>query len=122
MFFTKKRIWKLFRKDLLYMRGFFLGLFCFLAGFSGSAAVNLTKKFVKKLIIGKAVSVYDLHNRIFCGDQFVMDMGEPYLVNMAGKIHSHLLFEKTAEIFPVQSQFSGNILQKNGMPVIFFHI
>lgn len=122
VFYKKREYKKLFRKDLFYMGRLFLILFCFLAGFSGSAAVDFPEKFMKEFVIGKAVSVYDVHDRIFCGDQLVMDMGEPHLIYMPGKIDSHLLLEKAAEIFPVQTEFPCNVLQENRMPEIFFYI
>ena len=100
----------------------FLDLLCLLTGFPGCTDVDFTKKFVEKFIIGKSVPVYDLHNRIFRGNKIMMDMGDPNLIYMTGKIDPHLLFEKTAEIFPVQPEFPCDIFQENRMPVIFFYI
>lgn len=100
----------------------FLDLLCLLTGFPGCAAVDFTKKFVEKFIIGKSVPVYDLHNRIFSGHQFMMDMRYPYLIYMPGKVNSHLLFEKAAEVLPIQTEFSCDIFQKNGMLIVFFYI
>ena len=91
-------------------------------GFSGSTAVYLPEKPVKKFVIGKTVPVYDLHNRIFSGHQFMMDMRYPYLIYMPGKVNSHLLFEKAAEVLPIQTEFSCDIFQKNGMLIVFFYI
>ena len=104
------------------MGSLFHGFSGFLTGFSGSTAVYFPEKLVKKFVISKTVPVYDFHNRIFSGYQFMMDMRYPYLIYVPGKVDSHLLFEKAAEVLPVQTEFSCDIFQKNGMLIVFFYI
>ena len=93
--FHEKRVKRsLCRK--LFCRGAFLQSFSgLLPGFPGGTAIDLSKEFVKKFIIGKTVSIYDFHNRILCRNQIMVNMGYPHLVYMTGKVDSHLLLSST---------------------------
>ena len=77
---------------------------------------------MKQLIIGKSVPVNDFHNGVIGGKQFKMNVRKPDQIYMPGKVEPHILFEKTAEIFPVETKMSRNFLQRNAVAVVFLHI
>ena len=68
------------------------------------------------------MALNDFHNRILSVDNIMINMGKTHLIYMSGKIYSHLLFEKAAEIFSVQAKVSRNLLKGNWLCIVFCNV
>ena len=76
------------------------------------------KHTAEQLIIGKAMTSKNLHDALIGVENIAADMGKAHLVDKLQEGDPHTFFEKAAEIFRIQCNDSGGLLQGNGFGVV----
>ena len=76
------------------------------------------KHTAEQLIVGKAMTGKNLRDALIGVENIAADMGKAHLVDELQEGDPHAFFEKAAEIFRIQCNDSGGLLQGNGFGVV----
>ena len=80
------------------------------------------KHTAEQLIIGKAMTGKNFRDALIGVENIAADMGKAHLVDKLQEGDPHTFFEKAAEIFRIQCNDSGGLLQGNRLSVVRIYI
>ena len=89
---------------------------------TGRVAVHFLEKPAEKLIVGKAVLVENRENRLICGTDVMIHVGQADPVKVLRKRNADILAEHAAEIVAVETEFSGNLIEGQRFHVVLVDI
>lgn len=89
---------------------------------AGCHAVQLLKCSVKNCLIGKAAFSHHLSDRHVCTHEQPAGMGYTHLVYVLEKGNSHMLLEKTAEVFSAEASLGCYIIKRYFFFVVVIYI